>query len=153
MKSRFAAALAGAVGLVTVVAAPDAALAQAKKQPPACALISFRALPAGVGEGEQEAGMYKSRFGRINVMGTVKNGRAENYYVTVNDKKPAPASALPPSVSACAQAKKMPAPTAAASACIGSRLRVLIDRAGDTRTVVLYALEGKKWTACSAGTA
>jgi hypothetical protein len=153
MNFRLAAAtLAGAVGLV-VVAAPDAALAQARKEPPACALISFRALPAGVGEGEQEAGMYKSRFGRINVMGTVKSGRAENYYVTVNDKKLTPVSSLPPSVAACAQQKKMPAPGAAASSCVGDRLRVLIDRAGDKRTIVLYALQGKKWSTCSAGTA
>lgn len=152
MKLQIAAAtLAAAVGLV-LAAAPDAAQAQAK-QPPACAMISFRALPEGVGDGEAEAGMYKSRFGRINVKGTVKNGRAENYFVTVNDKKPEPASNLPASVASCAQAKHMPAPGAAASVCAGSRLRVLIDRAGDKRYIVLYALEGKKWTMCSAGTA
>jgi len=152
MKLQIAAVtLAAAVGL-GLAAAPDAAQAQAK-QPPACAMVSFRALPEGVGDGEAEAGMYKSRFGRINVKGTVKNGRAENYFVTVNDKKPEAASNLPASVASCAQAKHMPAPGAAASVCAGSRLRVLIDRTGDKRYILLYALDGRKWTMCSAGTA
>jgi hypothetical protein len=152
MKLRFAAALI--VGAAAMLAATGEADAQAKKQPPACALIKFRALPEGVGEGEQEAGMYKSRFGRINVMGTVKNGRAENYFVTVDGKKLAPVTSLPASVASCAQTKKMPAPPAtAANVCAGSRLNVLIDRAGANRVLVLYALEGRKWTPCMAGTA
>jgi hypothetical protein len=152
MKVQIAAALI--LGAAAVLAASGEASAQAKKEPPACALIKFRALPEGVGEGEQEAGMYKSRFGRINVMGTVKNGRAENYFVTVNGKKLTPATSLPPSVTSCAQTKHMPAPPAtAASACAGSRLNVLIDRAGNQRVLVLYALEGKKWVSCGAGTA
>ena len=152
MRVHFAAALI--VGAAAVLAASGEARAQAKKEPPACALIKFRAVPEGVGEGEQEAGMYKSRFGRINVMATVKNGRAENYYVTVDGKKLTPVSSLPASVASCAQTKKMPAPPAtAASACAGSRLNVLIDRAGNQRILVLYALEGKKWTPCGAGTA
>jgi hypothetical protein len=152
MKIRFAAALI--VGAAAMLAASGEAGAQARKQPPACALIKFRALPEGVGEGEQEAGMYKSRFGRINVMGTVKNGRAENYFVTVGGKALSPAGSLPASVASCAQTKKMPAPSATASgACAGSRLAVLIDRAGDKRILALYALEGKKWMSCGAGTA
>lgn len=152
MTFRLAAALAAAVAFVAA-AAPDAALAQAKKEPPACALISFRALPEGVGEGEQDAGLYKSRFGRINVKGTVKNGRAENYFVTVNGKKLDAAANPPASVASCAQQKRMPTPGAAQAACTGSRLRVLVDRAGDKRYIVLYALDGKKWTTCSVGTA
>jgi hypothetical protein len=153
MTLRLVAATALAAAAFVVAAAPDAAVAQSKKEPPACALISFRALPEGVGEGEQEAGLYKSRFGRINVTGTVKNGRAEDYFVTVNGKKLTPATSLPSSVSSCAQQKRMPAPAAAQSACTGSRLRVLVDRAGDKRYLVLYALQGKKWATCSAGTA
>jgi hypothetical protein len=145
-----AAALAAAA---FVVAAAPSTFAATKKEPPACALISFRALPEGVGEGEQDAGLYKSRFGRINVKGMVKNGRAEDYFVTVNGKKLDAAASLPASVASCAQTKHMPAPAAAQAACTGSRLRVLIDRAGDKRYMVLYALQGKKWTACSAGTA
>jgi hypothetical protein len=152
MRIHFAAALI--LGAAVVLAASHEASAQAKKEPPACALIKFRALPEGTGEGEQEAGMYKSRFGRVNVMGTVKNGRAENYFVTVDGKKLGPAGTLPASVTSCAQTKKMPAPAAAApSACTGSRLNVLIDRSGDKRVLALYALEGKKWVSCGAGTA
>jgi hypothetical protein len=152
MRIHLAAALI--VGAAALLAASGEASAQAKKEPPACALIKFRALPEGTGEGEQEAGMYKSRFGRVNVMGTVKNGRAENYFVTVAGKKLSPVTSLPPSVASCAQTKKMPAPTAAAAgACAGSRLAVLIDRAGDKRILALYALEGRKWTSCGAGTA
>ena len=137
-------------GLVLI--APDA-LAQAKKEPPSCAAITFRPVPPGVGDGEAEAGMYKSRFGRINVKATVKGGQAQNYYVTVNDKKPSAATQLPPSVASCAQAKKLPAPSNPSEVCNGDSFKVLIDRAGDKRHVLLYARDGRTWRVCSAGVA
>jgi hypothetical protein len=135
-----------------VLLAPDA-LAQAKKEPPACAAITFRPVPPGAGDGETEAGMYKSRFGRINVKATVKGGQAQNYYVLVNDKKPGAATQLPPSVASCAQAKKLPAPGNPSEVCNGDSFKVLIDRAGDKRHVLLYARDGRNWRVCSAGVA
>src|SRR5262249_57282546 len=36
----------------------------AGKAPPACAAITFRAVPSGMTDGEQQAGMYKSRHAR-----------------------------------------------------------------------------------------
>ncbi len=129
------------------------AQAQAK-QPPSCAAITFRPLEAGTtGDGEHEAGLYKSRFGRITVVGAVKSGQVDNYFMTVNGKRPAPAGALPPSVASCASQKKLPAPGTALSQCVGDRLQVLIDRNGDKRTVALYARSGGRWQFCSAGTA
>jgi hypothetical protein len=145
-----AAALAGAAGLAVLV--PAEALAQAK-QPPACAAISFRPVPAGTGDGEQDAGLYKSRFGRIVVKATVKNGQAENYFVVVNNARPASAGELPPDVAACAREKKLPAPGGASAACTGDRFRVLIDRTGGKRYVLLYAYQARKWSLCSAGVA
>jgi len=145
------AAAAMAAGFAALQPASPA-LAQAK-EPPACAAITFRPIPPGTGDGEQEAGMYKSRFGRIVVKGTVKGGQAEGYFVTVNNARPAAAATLPPSVAACAQTKKLPAPGAAASACAGDSFRVLIDRSAGKRYVLLYARQGRSWQMCSAGVA
>ncbi len=138
----------------TQAKAPAKAPATSGKQPPACASIAFRPIPQGSPDGEEEAGLYKSRFGKINVMGSVKSGMAQNYYVTVNGQKLASAGPLPASVNSCAQQKKLPAPTAApAAACSGDRLQVLIDHTGDKRYVLLYARAASKWTLCSAGVA
>jgi hypothetical protein len=139
-----------AVALLTAVPA----WAQAKKEPPTCSQITFRPVTPEAGEGEQEAGLYKSLFGRILVKGVVKSGRVENHFVTVNNKRPDPASNLPPSVAACAQQKKAPAPTqATTNSCVGDRLQVLVSHAGDKRYVLLYARDGGKWQLCSVGTA
>ena len=149
-KSMPAAALAGAACL-TLLAAPPAW--SAGKEPPACAAINFRPLAAGMGDGVQTAGLYRSRFiGLLEVKSEVKSGQAGNYFVTVNNNKPAAASNLPKSIADCAGKKHLPAPTAAASTCTGERLTVLIDHAGDKRYVLLYAREGTAWHFCSAGT-
>lgn len=121
------------------------------KQPPSCAAISFRPLPEGMTDGDQEAGLYKSRFGRVTVLGSVKGGKTSNYYVTVNNTKPS--GALPASVATCASAKKLPAPGTANAACVGDRFQVLIDREGDKRYIAFYALSGGKWNFCSGGVA
>jgi hypothetical protein len=145
------AAVVAATGIAALLPASPA-LAQAK-EPPACAAITFRPIPPGTGDGEQEAGMYKSRFGRIVVKGVVKGGQVEGYFVTVNNARPAASATLPPSVAACAKSKKLPAPGAAASACTGDGLRVLIDRSPGKRYVLLYARQAGKWQMCSAGVA
>lgn len=143
-----------AVGLgLAVVVSASTAWSQAK-QPPSCAAISFRAIPAGFNDGEQNAGLYRSRFGLLEVMGTVKGGQVEKYYVTVNNKPTAPADNLPASVASCASAKHLPAPgKPAADACVGDRLSVLVDHTGDKRYVLLYARQSGAWKLCSAGVA
>src|SRR5262245_47174884 len=58
------------------------------KEPPSCAAVSFRPVLPDATDGEHDAGVYKSRFGRIVVKGVVRGGRAENHYVTVNNNRP-----------------------------------------------------------------
>jgi hypothetical protein len=105
--SRVLAASAFLVATVSFDAAPAAAQA---KEPPSCAAITFRPLAPDTGDGEHDAGVYKSRFGRLVVKGAVKGGRVENHFVTVNNNRPAAAGNLPASVASCAAEKKLPAP-------------------------------------------
>lgn len=142
------------VTLTALVAwAPWPATAQAKKEPPSCAAISFRPLPPDTTDGEQDAGMYRSRFGRIVVKGRVKGGQAESYYVTVNNNAPATAGNLPTSVAECARTKRLPAPGRPAETCRGDRFQVLVNHAEGKRYVLLYAQQSGSWQLCSAGTA
>ncbi|HUS14090.1 MAG TPA: hypothetical protein VM536_03635 [Chloroflexia bacterium] len=149
MSARLAAFLAlGAAALLV----PVPAFAQAK-EPPSCAAITFRPLTPDTGDGEHDAGVYKSRFGRVVVKGAVKGGQVENHFVTVNNSRPPAAGNMPASVAACAAEKKLPAPGPTVAACNGDRLQVLVNRAGDRRYVLLYARQGGRWQLCSAGTA
>ena len=134
-----------------LLALPGAALAAAK-EPPACAAITFRSVPSGLTDGEQNAGLYKSRFGRIEVMATVKNGAAVDYYVEVNGKAPAKVDgSLPASVGACAKAKRLGPVEKPPEHCVGDRLAVLIEHSGERRYVLFYAHHSGEWHFCSAG--
>jgi hypothetical protein len=124
----------------------------AKGGPPACAAISYRALPSGASDGEQQAGFYKSRFVALALRATVKGGQASEYYVVANGKRLAAASgALPQALAQCAAAKKLPAPGTALSPCTGEGFRVLIAHAGKERLAALYAMAGGTWHFCNAG--
>ena len=142
-------------GLAVALAA-FAAVAAAKgpgKPPPACSAITFRPLAAGMTDGDHEAGMYKSRFGRLELYGEVKQGNAVDYYVAASGKRVGAASGnLPDAAVSCAAAKKMPKPEAPASSCTGQRFRVLVAHAGDQRLALLYGEDGGAWHFCSAGT-
>lgn len=142
-------------GLFALILLPTAALAaEAKKEPPSCSAITFRPLADGSADGEDEAGLYKSRFGRIVVNGTVKGGQVQNYYVTVNGTRPtAAAGSLPAGVGTCATAKKLPAPGKVTEPCLGDRFQVLVSHSGTTRHVLFYGRQAGKWQLCSAGTA
>lgn len=148
---RYTYATLAAVGLAATFNASPA-LSQAK-EPPSCAAISFRPVLPDATDGEHDAGVYKSRFGRIVVKGVVRGGRAESHYVTVNNNRPGAAGTLPASVAACAAEKKLPAPGQALEPCNGERFQVLVNRAGDRRYVLLYARQGSAWRLCSAGVA
>lgn len=126
----------------------------ADKEPPACAALTFRPVPSGLADGEQNAGLYKSRFGRIEVMATVKNGEAQNYFVEVNGKPPgAIEGALPKSIDTCAKAKRLGPVGKPPESCVGDRLAVLIEHGDAQRYVLLYAHRSGEWHFCSAGSA
>ena len=138
--------------LILIAAASGIGARAADKQPPACSALTFRPVPSGLSDGEQNAGLYPSRFGRIEVMATVKNGEAVDYYVDVSGKRPAALSgALPESVGACAKAKRLGAVGNPPEHCLGDKLAVLIDHTGGERYVLLYAHRGNEWHFCSAG--
>jgi hypothetical protein len=103
-------------------------------------------------DGEQQAGMYKSRYARLELRAEVKQGSPADYYVTSSGKRVGGVPAtLPEAAAACAAAKKMPPPQASASPCTGQRFRVVVAHAGDQRLALLYAEDGN-WRFCSAGT-
>jgi hypothetical protein len=65
---------------LAVAVFPAAAATKAPaKAAPACAAITFRPLPPGMSDGEQQAGMYKSRHGRLELRGEVKQGTPVDY--------------------------------------------------------------------------
>jgi hypothetical protein len=139
--------------LIALMGLASPALAASEKTPPSCAAIAFRPVASGMTDGDQDAGMYKSRFGRIVVKATVKSGEAQDYYVEVNGKRPADAASPPASLASCAQSKKLPAPASASGACTGDAFKVVVDHTGNQRLVALYARNGKTWHFCRAGTA
>ena len=151
MKRTVAVAVGLAVGLA-VLTAGAATKPPTQKAPPACAAIAFRPLPSGMTDGEQQAGMYKSRHGRLALHAQVKQGEPVDYFVVAGGKRlgAAPAS-LPETAVSCAAAKKMPAPGTAASSCTGQRFTVVIAHAGNERLAILYGLEGATWRFCTAG--
>lgn len=142
----------GAAALLVASGGPWAMAVE--KQPPVCAAITFRPAPSGLTEGEQTAGLYKSPFGRIEVKAKIASGAPVDYFVEVNGKPPVVLSgAIPPSVAACAKAKRLGGVGTPPEHCLGDRLAVLIDHYADRRYILLYAQRGKDWYFCSAGSA
>ena len=134
------------------VAAIAASKPPAQKAPPACAAITFRPLPSGMTDGEQQAGIYKSRHARLALHAQVKQGEPIDYFVIAGGKRLAagPAS-LPEAATSCAAAKKMPPPGTPASSCTGQHFTVVVAHAGNERLAMLYALDGSTWRFCTAG--
>lgn len=151
MRSMLAVWIGFALGLL---ASPAIAATKAptQKAPPACAAISFRAVPSGMTDGEQQAGIYKSRHARLALHAEVKQGEPVDYFVLAAGKRltAAPAS-LPEAAASCAAAKKMPAPGAPASSCTGQRFTLVIAHSGNERLAMLYGLDGSTWRFCNAG--
>ena len=146
---------AAAAVLVTVIAAP--AFAAEKKPagtPPSCAAIDFRPVPAGMPDGEQDSGLYKSRFGKIEMKAQVKGGAAGDYNVVVNGKPLKALQTLPQAVIDCAGTKKIPTTVRSAESCAAAtKLRVVVTQSGADKMIATYGLKGKSWTFCKAGTA
>jgi hypothetical protein len=133
-----------------VATGPDGAAAPSGT-PPNCSAIAFRPILARSGDGDQDAGLYKSRYGRIEVKATVKDGATQNYFVEINGKPLAKATDLPSAIVLCAKAKRLPPPGAPDPACTGDQLQVLNVHNGDDRYVLLYAHRAGAWHFCSAG--
>jgi hypothetical protein len=147
-----ATSIGAGLGLTLVAFAAAAAAKGPGKAPPACSAINFHALAAGMTDGDHESGMYRSRYGRIELHGEVKQGAAVDYFVFAGGKRVAAASGnLPEAVVGCAAAKKMPKPEAPASSCTGQRFRVVVAHAGEQRLALLYGEDGGSWHFCSAG--
>jgi hypothetical protein len=124
----------------------------AQKAPPACAAISFRPLPSGMTDGEQQAGMYKSRHAQLALHAQVKQGEPVDYFVVAGGKRLAAAPAsLTEAATSCAGTKKMPAPGVSASSCTGQRFTVVVAHSGNERLAMLYGLDGNTWRFCTAG--
>ena len=142
-----------ALGLgVGLLASP--ALAADKKGPPSCAAIDFRPVAQGMGDGEQDAGLYKSRFGRIEMKATVKGGVATDYQAVVNGRPLKAMNAVPQAAIDCAATKKIPATARAASPCgDAAKLRVVVTTSGSDKILATYGLKGKSWNLCKVGTA
>lgn len=135
-----------------VVFAARAAIAATGNAPPDCSAIAFRPMLAHTSDGEQDVGLYKSRFGRIEVKASVKGGATENYFVEINGKPLQATGSLPAVVGVCAKAKRLPSPGAPDPACTGDQLQVLNVHNGTDRYVLLYAHRAGAWHFCSAGT-
>lgn len=149
--------LLAAVALLAAAAGQAAAAdrpAADKKKPPACAAISFRPLNEGMPDGEHMAGMYSSRFGRMELMGTVKGGKPVDYALLVKGKPIEPLKGpVPKSVEPCLKAKNVKVPyQSAGDTCVGPRFRVVIDNSGERKLLMLFALSGDEWRLCRAGT-
>jgi len=142
-----AAALAAAA---LTLALPTPSWSQGK-QPPSCAAITFRPIAAGMPDGQQDAGLYRSRFGLIEVKGMVKGGLATSYFVMFNNKKLDETAALPASVASCATSKHLPAPAKAADSCTPDKFELVVNHAGDKRYFVLYGRQSGTWRVCSSG--
>jgi hypothetical protein len=151
MRSTLTVGIALALGFV-LSPAEAATKAATQKAPPACAAITFRPLPSGMTDGEQQAGMYKSRHARLALHAQVKQGEPVDYFVVAGGKRLAAAPAsLPEAAISCAAAKKMPAPGAPAPSCTGQRFTVVVAHSGNERLAMLYGLDGNTWRFCAAG--
>jgi len=142
----------GLVLALTAVSAGAAAKAPGKAAP-ACSAITFRPLPSGTADGEQQAGMYRSRHGRLELRAEVKQGNPVDYYVTAAGKRVAAApTSLPEAAINCAAAKRLPKPETPTSSCTGQRFTVVVAHSGDQRLALLYGQDGGSWHFCPAGT-
>ena len=103
-------------------------------------------------DGEQTAGLYKSRLARLEFRATVQNGAPANYYLVANGSRLTSAkNDLPTVADSCAAAKKMPKPDTASASCNGDRFSLIIAHAGNERYALLYGGEGAAWKYCGAG--
>lgn len=141
--------------LSTPALAATKAAPAARKEPPSCSALTFRAVAPGTPDGEQQAGTYSSRFMKMAIKATVAGGVPTGYWIEMNGRKPeALAGGLPAGADACLKEKKMATPVKAmGGACVGQKFRVVMDRGLKEPAAMLFALDGKDWKFCSAAKA
>jgi len=153
-------ALAAAMLAVTAFVSPTigmsaekkmAATKTAEKGPPACGAVSFRPLPPGLSDGNQQSGLYRSRYGSIVLLAKVQSGQPTDYFMELNGKSPEPFTvAVPKSAEGCLKSKSVKLPVAKSQgACVGTRFRVVLDRSTQQPLALLFALQGEDWKLCS----
>jgi hypothetical protein len=150
---RTIAACAGVALAMMAAGALAATKHRAEKGPPACGALTFRAVASGAGDGEQQAGFYRSRYGTLALHADVKGGQPADYFVLADGKRLAAApAALPDWAVSCAAEKKLPKPaTAGTSPCTGQQFRVALAHVGNERLALLYGFDGSTWHYCGAG--
>ena len=122
------------------------------KEPPSCSALSFRSMPPGAPDGEQEAGMYRSRFVRMELKAIVEGGTARNYFLVLNGKRVEPlAGGVPAGAAACLKAKNVQVPVQdqPSGTCTGDRFRVVLDRSTKEPVAMLFGLHGSTWKHCT----
>ena len=126
----------------------------AEKGPPACSALTFRAVAAGAGDGDQQAGFYRSRYGTLALHADVKGGQPTDYFVLADGKKLNAALRLRcPIGRRTARWRKScqsPRPPALRRA-PGQRFRVVLAHDANERLALLYGFDGSAWHFCSAG--
>lgn len=143
--------LAATIGLIVGTLSPTPAFAKSGKSP-SCTAVSFRPVPPGMTDGEQDAGLYKFRFAKVEIKAAVKTGEAQNYFMVVNGvRPPALSGPLPKSTDACLRSKHVKVPvTSQQGSCTGSRFRVVVDSTGKKKLIMFFGLKGDDWQMCSA---
>jgi hypothetical protein len=146
-----AAAMIAATAFVSPTTGMSAEKKAAEKGPPACGAVSFRPLPPGLSDGNQQSGLYRSRYGSIVLLAKVQGGQPTDYFMELNGKTPEPfTAAVPKSAEGCLKSKSVKLPVAKSSgACVGTRFRVVLDRSTQQPLALLFALQGDDWKLCS----
>ena len=146
---RSSALVFAALGVTAWFALPVAA---AEKDAPTCGAITFRPIASGMSDGEQEAGLYKSRFGKIEIRAAVKGGEAQEYHMLFNGKPPTALSGpVPKAAEDCLHSKHVAVPVKSMQgACLGTRFRVVVHHEGNDRLAMFFGLKGSEWNLCSA---
>jgi hypothetical protein len=146
-----AAAKLAATAFVSPTTGMSAEKKTAEKGPPACGAVSFRPLASGLSDGNQQSGLYRSRYGSIVLLAKVQGGQPTDYFLELNGKTPEPfTAAVPKSADGCLKSKSVKLPVAKSSgACVGTRFRVVLDRSTQQPLALLFALQGDDWKLCS----
>ncbi|KAF0140535.1 MAG: hypothetical protein FD153_776 [Rhodospirillaceae bacterium] len=147
--------VAGCVVLFTLVAGMSVhswpVEATPKKEPPACAAISFRPLVMGMADGIHEAGLYRSRFTRMELLADVKDGLPRAYFLHINGQRlESVAAPIPREAEGCLKSKHVRVPVIKQEdACTGNRFRAVIHNGVKQKLAMLFSLQGNEWHLCS----
>ena len=97
-------------------------------------------------DGNQQSGLYRSRYGSIVLQAKVQGGQPTDYFMELNGKTPEPSPPLfPKSADGCLKSKSVKLPVAKAQgACVGTRFRVVLDRSTSAAAGAAVRLAGRR---------